>query len=218
MGEPAPEVVILGAGGHARVLIDLLRRQGGLEPVAVLAPDRSLLGGELLGVPIIGDDDALGAFDPARVALVNGVGSTQRVAARRDLFLRCRDLGFAFATLVHPNAIVAQGVSLGEGAQVLAGAIVNTGARVGEDSIINTAAVVEHDCLIGAHAHVATGAILAGGVILRDGAHVGAGATVIQGLTIGPRAVIGAGAAVIRDVEADTVVVGVPARAKGVAP
>jgi sugar O-acyltransferase (sialic acid O-acetyltransferase NeuD family) len=215
MAEPTVEAVVLGAGGHARVLVDLLRREGRLTPVGALVRDAALAGGDLLGVPILGDDDALAGFDPARVVLVNGVGSTRSMTARRDVFLRCRDLGFRFATLIHPNAIVAEGVSLAEGTQVLAGAIVNTGARLGENSIVNTGAVVEHDCRLGAHVHVATGAILAGAVTVEDEVHVGAGATVIQGVTIGRGSVVGAGAAVIHDVGAATVAVGVPARARG---
>lgn len=215
MSDAVADAVILGAGGHARVLIDLLRRAGTLTPVAALVQDPAATGDSVLGVPIVGDDSALTGFDPARVVVVNGLGSIRDTAPRRELFLRCRKLGFRFATLVHPNAIVADGVELGEGTQVLAGAVLNTGVRTGEDSIVNTGAVIEHDCRLGAHVHVASGAVLAGAVTLGDEVHVGAGATVIQGVTIGRRAVIGAGAAVIRDVDAGTVCVGVPARTTG---
>lgn len=205
-------VVVLGAGGHARVLVDLLRRCGSLEPIALLDRDPALLGERVLGVEVIGDDGALDRFDPEQVELVNGVGSTRSTEARRSLFLHCRDLGFRFATLVHPAAIVARDVVLGEGSQVLAAAVINTGARIAEDCIVNTGALVEHDCRISAHAHVASGAVLAGNVTIHEGAHVGAGATLIQGVTVGSRSVIGAGAVVLRDVEDDAVVAGVPAR------
>jgi sugar O-acyltransferase (sialic acid O-acetyltransferase NeuD family) len=207
------DAVILGAGGHARVLIDLLLRTGTPKPVAVVDRDRSLIGREILGVPVVGDDAALADFDPRYVVLVNGVGSVRSTAARRDLYVRCRELGCEFATLVHPTAVLGSGVELGHGAQVLATAVVNTGAYLGENCIINTAAVIEHDCRIGAHAHVASGATLAGGVTLQPGVHVGAGATLIQGVTVGARTVVGAGAVVIGDLAEDTVAVGVPARA-----
>jgi UDP-perosamine 4-acetyltransferase len=212
MNEAPREAVVLGGGGHARVLLDLIGRAGGLVAKAILDPDPSLIGRMILGVPVVGDDAALDAFPPNRVLLVNGVGSVRDTGARRDLFLRCRDLGYRFATLVHPTAVLATGVALGEGAQVLAGAVVNTGARLGENCIVNTAAVVEHDCIVGAHVHVATGAVLAGGVTLGEGVHVGAGATVIQGITVGAGAVIGAGAVVVRHVAMGTTVLGVPAR------
>jgi len=215
MNDPVTEVVVLGAGGHARVLIDLLRQVGTPTPVAILDQDRSLVGVDLLGVPIVGDDDALERFDPTRTALVNGVGSVRDTARRQAVFLRGRDRGFRFATLVHPTAVLAEGLDLGEGVLVLAGAVVNTGVRVGEDTILNTATVIEHDCTIGSHVHVASGAILAGGVTVEDGAHIGAGATVIQGVRIGLGAVIGAGAVVIDDIGADVVAVGVPARPRG---
>jgi UDP-perosamine 4-acetyltransferase len=210
------EALVLGAGGQGKVLVELMLRRGGLKPVGVLEAEASRKGQDVLGVPVIGDDSALADFDPAGVVLVNGVGSTRSTAARRELFMRCKNMGFRFATLIHPSAIVADDAVLGEGVQVLAGAIINAGARIGEDSIINTAVVVEHDCRIGAHVHVASGAVLAGGVVLKDGVHVGAGATVIQGITVGERTVIGAGAVVIRDLGQDTVAVGVPARARAV--
>ena len=213
MSDPRPQVVVLGAGGHARVLVDLLRLVS-LEPVAVLDRDGAAARGNVLGVPIVGGDEELKRFDPARVALVNAVGSVQINASRRELFLRCRALGFHFATLVHPRSTVAAGATLAEGVQVLAGAVINVGARVAENTIINTAAVVEHDCTIGPHVHVASRAALAGGVTAKEAAFIGAGATVIQGIVIGARAVVGAGAVVIRDVEDDAVVVGVPARTR----
>jgi len=205
--------VVLGGGGHARVLLDLLARGRGPPPVAVLDRDRSLIGRTVLGVPVVGDDTALTSFPPDRVLLVNGVGSVRDTSARQHLYMRCRVLGYRFATLVHPDAVVADDVALGEGAQILAGAVLNTGAQVGANAIVNTAAVVEHDCHIGDHSHVATGAVLAGGVTVGTGVHVGAGATVIQGVAIGDRAVVGAGAVVIGAVHSGTTVVGVPARA-----
>jgi sugar O-acyltransferase (sialic acid O-acetyltransferase NeuD family) len=212
MNDASPEVVILGAGGHAKVLIDLLRRLGTPDRLAVLDRDRARIGQDLLGVPIIGDDGMMETLDRERVVLVNGMGSTRDTAARESLFMKGQGLGFHFRTLVHPTASVASDVVLGEGVQLLAGAIVNTCARIDDDAIVNTGAIVEHDCRVGAHAHVASGAVLAGGVTLHDGVHVGAGATVIQGISVGHRAVVGAGAVVVRDVEGGITVVGVPAR------
>jgi len=212
MAEVQRSAVVLGAGGHAKVLIDALRRAKGIDPRAALDRDRSRVGERVLGVPIVGDDAALDGFDRRRVVLVNGVGSVQDTTARRAVFERGRRLGFSFAMVVHPSACIGGGVALAEGVQVLAGAIVNAEARIDVDAIINTGAIIEHDCRVGAHVHVATGAVIAGGVTLDDGVHVGAGATVIQGVHVGPGAVIGAGAAVIADVAAGDVVVGVPAR------
>jgi UDP-perosamine 4-acetyltransferase len=213
MNRDVRPAVVLGAGGHAKVLIDLLQRVAMRKPVAVVDRDRSLIGQQVLGVPVIGDDSALADFDPRDVVLVNGVGSVRSTDGRRNLYARCCDLGFEFATLIHPTAVVGMDVEIGRGAQILAAAVINTGARVGENCIVNTAAVVEHDCRIGPHSHVASGATLAGGVTLETGVHIGAGATVMQGVRVGARTVVGAGAVVIRDLEEDKVAVGVPARA-----
>lgn len=207
-----PEVVILGAGGHCHVLIDLISRDGSLLPIAVLDPESSLWGSEVLGVPIRGDDSHLGQFDPSATLLLNGVGSVRSTEARRDLYLRARDAGFEFATVVHPRADIGQEVDLGSGVQVMSGVVINTGAVIEENCLLNTGAIVEHDCRVGRHSHVATGATLAGGVRLEDGVHLGAGATVIQGVTIGSGTVVGAGAVVVRDLPSHVLALGVPAR------
>lgn len=212
MSESPRDVVVLGAGGHARVLIDLMRVAGALVPVAILDRDPAFRGSDIAGVPVIGDDTELDQFAPNHVSLVNGVGSTANTTARRIAFIHGKGHGFRFVTLVHPRAVVASDAQLGEGTQVMAGAVINTCAVVGDDAIVNTRAVVEHDCRVGDHTHVASGAVLAGGVILGDGVHVGAGATVIQNVSVGSGSVIGAGAVVIRDVPRGVTVVGVPAR------
>ena len=204
--------VVLGAGGHGRVLVDLLHRLGEPVPAAVLDPDEDLHGTKVLDVPVRGADELLSEFAPADYVLVNGVGSVRSTRPRRDLYLHHRDRGYRFATLVHPNGDVARDTVLGQGVQVLSGAVVNPGAEVGENAIVNTGAVVEHDCTLGAHVHAATGAVAAGGVRLGEGVHLGAGATVIQGVEVGERTVIGAGAVVIRDLPPGVVAVGVPAR------
>jgi len=205
-------VIVLGAGGHARVCLDLLFRSGrpviGCTGADPQGPARPLPP----GVAYLGDDGVLDGWDPAVVLLVNGLGSTGHGAARRGLFERFKARGYGFATLVHPAAVLAADVVLGEGAQVMAGAVVQAGTRIGDDSIVNTRAAIDHDCEIGPHVHVAPGATLSGEVTVGAGSHVGTGASVIQGVTIGCDCVVGAGAAVLRPVPDGTTVVGVPAR------
>lgn len=203
------ELILLGGGGHARSVLAALRAQG-RTVLGYLAPQPGDLDGTC---PHLGDDEAMGTFDPGAVLFVNGVGSVASTAARRALHQSAVDRGFRAAQVVHPRAFVDAGAQLGDGVQVLAGAIVNVGAVVEEGALINTGAIIEHDVIVGAHAHVSPGAVIAGGVRIGDGAHVGLGARVIQGVTVGPGSVIGAGAVVIEDVPAQSVVVGVPARA-----
>lgn len=205
-------VVLLGGGGHARVLADCLALCGRAalgftanEPHPDLAP----------GVTWLGGDDILAAHAPTDVELVNAIGSTRDTTRRRELHDAFSSKSYAFATVIHPAAVVARlGTQIAAGCQILAGAVVGPHARLAENVLVNTRAVVEHDCVVGAHSHIASGAILCGGCKIGEGVHVGAGATVIQGVTLGDGVVVAAGAVVTRDVSAHTLVVGVPAKEK----
>lgn len=205
-----PSCVVFGGGGHARVLIDALLVSGAGRPAAVLDADRSLHGGDILGVPVIGGDDA--KLPKGVTHFVVGLGSTRDGAPRRRLYELALSRGLKPLTVVHPAAVVSRFARLGPGSAVFAGAVVNAGTTIGANAVVNTGAIVEHDCAVGDHAHVATGACLAGGVSIGDGAHVGVGACVRQGIRIGARAVIGAGAAVVADIPAGATAVGVPAK------
>jgi sugar O-acyltransferase (sialic acid O-acetyltransferase NeuD family) len=202
--------LILGAGGHARVLIDALRRQAPLVGYALLDADPKLWTTLIMDVPIIGGDEYLTRLD-AEYFIV-GVGSTGSTAIRRRLFEQAIAAGLRPQSVIHDRALIAEGAMIGPGAQILAGAIVNTGAELGRNVLVNTGAIVEHDCRIEDHAHVATGARLAGGVQVGLGAHIGIGAVVRQNQIIGSGAIVGAGAVVVDDVAPHTTVAGVPAR------
>jgi UDP-perosamine 4-acetyltransferase len=204
-------VLILGAGGHAKVAIEALLRAS-IPVLGITDPDASLLGRTVLGIPVVGGDDEVLRHRPDHVFLVNGLGSVGPAARRRELFERFRRAGYGFARVIHPSAIVASDVVVGEGAQVMAGAVIQPGTRIGCNAIVNTRASVDHDCEIGDHAHIAPGAVLSGSVRVGEGAHVGTGASVIQGIRIGAGSVVGAGAAVVRDVPERATVLGVPAR------
>lgn len=203
-------VVIVGAGGHARVLISVLRAQGAsftgctaLEPPPGEWPE---------DVPYLGRMEALDRLSPTACVLINGVGSAGPISARRQVFLEALKRGFSFRGLMDRSAIVAREAQIAPTALVMAGAIVQPGAWIGTNVLINTGAIVDHDCRIGDHSHIATGARLAGTVTTGPSVHVGAGATVIQQVHIGEGAVIGSGAVVIRTVAAGSVQAGVPAR------
>lgn len=203
-------VIIIGAGGHARVLHDCLRMLG----VDVLgALDKSPLSNCCFELPILGDDSAIAAYSPRNVELINGIGSVVDTHLRAVIYEKFKKLGHVFRTVVHPTAVMAQDCILGEGVQVMARAVVNTGTNIGYNSIINTGAIVDHECYIGNHVHIAPGCTLSGGVQVGDGTHIGTGATVIQGIRIGEQALVAAGAVVIRDVPPGGRIAGVPAKA-----
>jgi UDP-perosamine 4-acetyltransferase len=205
-------LVMLGAGGHARSLLDAIRAAGEHEVVALTDPRAELAGTRIDGVEVVGDDARLEDLRERGIeAACMGVGGVGDNGVRMRAFELARTLGFALPAVVHPAATVSATTSLGDGSAVLAGAVVGPGARVGVNVIVNTGAIVEHDCAIADHVHVASGAVLGGAVTVGEAAHIGLGACVLQGVTVGPGAVVGAGAVVIRDVGAGDRVVGVPA-------
>lgn len=204
-------LLVLGAGGHARVLIEALR-QGGHDPAGLFDADPALTGTKVMGLPVLGTDEALLEYHPEEVRLVNGIGSVASTARRRELYLQLHLRGYRFATVLHPFSSIASDVELGDGTQVMAGAVLQVGVRVGEDCIINTRASVDHDCIIGNHVHIAPGVTVSGGVRIEDDVHIGTGATLIQGLRIGRGSTIGAGSVVVRNVSPGATAYGVPAR------
>ena len=206
-------VLILGAGGHAKVLIEALL-QSGATLAGITDPDPDLAGKKLLEVPVLGGDEVVGDFPQTEILLVNGLGSIGVPTARKGLFERFRAKGYRFATVIHPSAIVASDVELGEGVQVMAGVVIQPGSRVGCNTIINTRASVDHDCRIGNNVHIGPGATLSGGVSIDDDTHIGTGATIIQGIEIGTQSVVAAGSVVVKNVGNRTAVMGVPARGR----
>lgn len=204
-------LLVIGAGGHAKVLVGALLRLG-LPIRGLLDADPARHGGKLLGQPVLGGDEQLEGADPSGLLLVNGLGSVALPLARQRLFERLSAKGYRFASVIDPAAFVSPDVELAEGVQVMAGAVVQPGCRLGDNCIVNSRASLDHDCSIGAHSHVAPGVVLSGEVRLGAGSHIGAGAVVIQGRSIGAGCLVAAGAVVVRDVPAGMRVAGLPAR------
>jgi sugar O-acyltransferase (sialic acid O-acetyltransferase NeuD family) len=202
--------IIVGAGGHARVLIKALRRLD-FDIVALVDADPKLKGASVLNAPVLGGEEALAGQDRV-VLLVNGIGSTGDMTLRREVHRRMSAQGFRFATVLHPAAFCEDDAMLGPGAQIMAGAVVQTGCRIGADTIVNTSASVDHDCIIGAHCHIGPGAVLSGGVEIGEATHVGTGAVIIQGVRIGANCLIAAGSVVVGPVLDHARVGGTPAR------
>jgi sugar O-acyltransferase (sialic acid O-acetyltransferase NeuD family) len=209
--EAAERIVVIGGGGHAKVVIDAARLAG-LNPIAVLDADPHLMGLSLLDVPVVGDDERLSDYPPGSFRLAMGVGGARLPEARIALFRQFGTRGYRFAAIVHPGALVAADVEIGDGAQIMAGAVVQTGTRICPGALINTRASVDHDCTVGAFAHLGPGVVLCGNVSIGEGTLIGAGATITPGLSIGAGVVVGAGAAVTRNVADGERVGGVPAR------
>ena len=212
--QASSKVIGLGAGGHAKVLIEILQAMGTVEITGgLLDVDPMLWKTRQLGISVPESDELLPKlFDDGIRQVFIGVGSTGESSLRRNLFEKAQHLGFVAIPCIHPGAVISPSATFGEGPNVMGGAVVNSAARIGANVIVNPGAIVEHDCLLEEHSHVALGARLGSAVTVGKSAHVGIGACVRQCIRIGRNSVVGAGAAVVSDVPDDTVVVGVPAR------
>ncbi|MBR0656900.1 NeuD/PglB/VioB family sugar acetyltransferase [Plastoroseomonas arctica] len=202
-------ILVLGAGGHGKAVLDLLLASGDFVVAGVV--DAAPRVASVLGIAVLGDEAA------APRILAEGVGDAHPAiganAARLSAGARLEAMGFALPALVHPSAVLGRGATLGAGAVVMARAVVGPDASIGRLALINTGAIVEHDCVVEEGAHLAPGVVLAGGVRVGARAMLGAGAVVLPAVSIGADAIIGAGAAVIADVAPGLTVTGVPARA-----
>ena len=210
-------VVGFGAGGHAKVVIEILRSMQGHHIVGLLDSRQELWGKQVLGVEVLGDDSLMTELKERGTnnAFI-GVGTVGDAQPRRQLYEKVLGFGFQIVPAIHAVAVVSPSATIGDGPTIMAGAIVNANAVIGNNVIVNTGAIVEHDCVIGDHTHIATGARLAGGVHVGAGSHIGIGAVVRQEIRIGEGAIVGAGAVVVRDVSPGTTVIGVPAKIKSV--
>ena len=202
-------MVVIGGGGHAKVLIGVLKRLAWDVVGYTDVEDRGLI----LGVRRLGDDavlpELLRTYD--RCGAVVGVGKIDASPVRTILQDRLEAMGFELSVVVSPRAIVNDEVTLGRGTAVLDGAVVNSGTETGRGCIVNTNSTLEHDCRLGDNVHVASAATVCGGVTIGHNCMIGAGATVVQGVSICDDCMVGAGAVVVRDINTPGVYVGVPA-------
>jgi UDP-perosamine 4-acetyltransferase len=204
------DAIIIGAGGHGKVVLDILRAEKHYEPIGFLDADPSLNSTRVGNLPVLGQPNLLNKLrnQKVRFAIV-AIGDNR---ARMSYAKMLAEHEFELINAVHPRATLSPTAQLGVNCVIAAGAVVATEARIGDSVIVNTQAVVEHECEIADGVHVAPGALLAGRVRVGEGAFIGLGARVIQCLSISAYANIGAGAVVLEDVAANVTAVGVPAR------
>lgn len=202
-------VVIVGAGGHGRVVADALLASGRTVGGFVDA-DQGQWGQSMMGLPVLGGDAVLDAPEWRNHLLVNAIGANP---LREDIQRRLEAAGRVFTGARHPRATVSPFARLDDTVQIFANAVVQPGVIAGPGCIINSGAIVEHDCELGAFTHCAPGSVLCGGVKTGPRVHVGAAAVVRENITLGADVTVGAGAAVVRDHAGPGLLKGVPARA-----
>jgi len=200
------KVLVAGAGGHAKVVIDAMRSAGLPFEIVVADDDGRKHDQALLGYRVITPlNNALAGVGAFHVAIGDNA-----IRARVTEYLT--GLGLAPISVLHPRASIAATVRIGNGAFVAAQSVLGPDAMLETGCIVNHGTIVDHDCHVGAFSHIAPGATLAGGVRIGTRVLVGAGANILPGVTIGDDCVVGAGAVVLNDLEAGSVHVGVPAR------
>ncbi len=191
-------VIIIGAGGHSKVVADALNCSG-YKILGFVTPDAEP-GSSFYNSTILGDDSVIIEYLPDDVLLANGIGALPYQTLRYKLAMNFRNQGYSFVTIVHPSAIVSQNVILEEGVQVMSGAVIQTDVKIGCDSIINTGALIDHDCNIAENCQISPGAILNGGVIIEKESYIGTGAKITQCVRVNKRCVVAAGTVVYKDV------------------
>lgn len=206
MSDTRRKVVVYGAGGHARVVADVVACLG--HEVIGLVDDLLPAGSVRGEYAVLGPSSWLhGKAGELAVAL--GIGDNK---IREETFQNCVRAGVSCPSFVHPRATIAASARLSDGCIVMAGAVINPGAELEAGVIVNSGSVVEHDCRVGRFAHVSPNATLTGAARLGPFAHLGAGATVLPGIEVGEDSIVGAGAVVVTAVPARVVAFGVPAR------
>ena len=202
-GQSLP-LLILGSGGHAKVLLEALFQEQ-YKIIGVVTPHLDS-GTDYLGLTVIGSDEAVFEYDTQEILLINGVGSLPEKQYRWDLSVTMRERGYRFGSVIHPNSTIATDVLFAEGVQLMAGAIIQPGCKIGRDSIINTGVQIDHDSIVGDQCHIAPGVTISGDVQVGNNVHIGTGVQVIQGINIGEGSVIAAGTTVYKDVPRDVMV------------
>src|SRR5258706_11326833 len=204
------DIVILGAGGHGRVVLDILYQAKLHRPVGFLDNNPALRGRRIDGLPVLGGMESLTDLRGRGIrGAIIAIGDN---GVRRSMGDLLESSEFEIISAIHPSAQLAHNASLGKGVVIAAGALVCAHCQIGDYAILNTGCIVDHESMIAVAAHICPGVRLAGHVTVESCAFIGIGATVIQNVRIGFEAIVGAGAVVTQNVDPMTTVVGVPAK------
>lgn len=201
-------VIIIGNGGHARVLVDILLLQK-REIIGYTAPNEE---NNPYSITYLGGDEEILKYDPQEIELVNALGSISDTKPRANIFNFFKLKGYRFSTTIHPSAVISETATLGEGVQIMAGAVIQPFVNIADNTIVNTSTSIDHDCCISKHCHIAPGCVLSGGIKIGESTHIGTGAKIIQNISIGKNVLVGAGSLVLRDIGDNKKVYGSPAK------
>ena len=202
------DLIIVGAGGHARVVIDAAELQG-FNILGIVDTNYHEQDETIINYKVIGGFSELEHFDRKATNVFIAIGDAKERAAH---FVEAKRMGFSIPKIIHPTAILSKYVMIGDGVFVNAGAILNAKVVIGDNSIVNTGSIIEHEVQLGEHSHIAPGCKIGGRVKIGNFTCIGIGSTIIDKIKIGDNVVIGAGSIVISDIESNSTVVGTPGR------
>lgn len=201
-------LILLGNGGHASVLTEILIANGN-KIIGYTAP---IAEANHFGLAYLGTDDVIAHYKPSEIELVLGLGMLAPFSVREKMFINFKEKGYSFKTVIDPSAILSPSIKLAEGVQIMAGVIIQTATVVADNTIVNTGAIIDHDGQIGAHVHIAPGTKISGAVQIGNSTQIGTGTTIIQGIQIGEGCLIGAGSVVVKNINNYVKAFGVPAK------
>lgn len=196
--------ILVGAGGHAKVILDILRAQT-KNVVGVLDDNKT---GDFQGIPILGTISNFRIDDFRHMKYIIAIGDNKD---RFKSTIELERFSIQYGTAIHPSAIIGSNVSIGKGTVVMPNSVINHSSIIGKHTIVNTSSTIDHDCYVSDYTHISPGVHLAGGVKVGRGTHIGIGANVIENLNIGRNSIIGAGSVVVRNIPDYVKVAGVPA-------
>jgi sugar O-acyltransferase (sialic acid O-acetyltransferase NeuD family) len=205
---PNKKLIIIGAGGHGKVVADIARSQGIWNEIIFLDdqyPNRT----DVLNWPIKGKVNDYPLYQNEYSNIVIAIGNNK---IRQELQIKCETKGFNIPSLIHPRSNIASNVKIGFGCVIMAGVTVNIGVEIMRGTILNTNSTIDHDCCLGEFSHISPGANLAGNVQIGNMTWVGIGSNIIEGIRIGDNVIIGAGSTVVNDIEDSMVAYGTPCK------
>ncbi len=211
MARGSSPLILIGSGGHALMVLDILRATDAGEIAGVVTQDEAV--GEFCGLPVLGSETDLPRLRDGgirRIAI--GVGGFTDNRARTRVYRVVKELGFEVVSAIHPSAVVAPGVVMGEAAMLCAGVVLNPGVSVGSNTLVYTNSLVDHETRVGDHVLISSGVTVGAYASIGDDAVLCMGCTVVSGMRVGEGALVAGGAVVVKDVEAGGCVAGVPAR------
>lgn len=206
------KVIVIGSGGHAKIIIDILHETGKVDIIGLTSND--LPEGSLFqGYPVLGNDSVLPHHKSGNsVYAVMGVGGYRNNVTRTNLFMKIKNTGFIFLNAIHPRSYISKMSTLGEGVTVFPGAVINAGVTIGNNVIIATNSSIDHDSSIENNVLISAGVTVGASARICEGALMALGSKVISGMTIGANSLIAAGAVVVSNIGDNKTVFGLPAK------